>query len=150
MPPDSGGPERLPAFWCGGRGGVHCVQAALLRHPVGSIRKIPFLRFLLGTRSLGSRPCALSWEGDPARLSHVWATLCFPWPQQVLSAQDVGTGQLRLGSSLEGRALALAPSSAPVAGGGGSVLRPSCRTEAVLGGLCPSLSQDRETFIFLF
>lgn len=86
------------------------------------------LRFLLGTRSLSRSPlCPFLGEGH----THVCPTC---GPRSVLPRglsrscrhRTWGLGSSWLGSSLEGRALALASSPAPVAGGSGSVLRPSC------------------------
>lgn len=110
------------------------------------------LRFLLGTRSLSRSPlCPFLGEGP----THVCPTCgprsASPWPQQVLSAQDVGTGQLVARLQPRGPC----PCAGIELGTCGWGRRVSAASElpfleAVLGGLCPSLSQDREAVHFLF
>lgn len=90
--------------------------------------------------------------GTHARLSHVWATLsASPWPRQVLSAQDVGTGQLV--ARLQPRGTCPCAGVEPGTCGWGQRVSAASELpshETVLGGLCPSLSQDREAVYFLF
>lgn len=110
------------------------------------------LRFLLGTRSLSRSPlCPSLGEGPTHVCPMCGPRSASPWPQQVLSAQDVGTGQLVARLQPRGPC----PCAGIELGTCGWGRRVSAASElpfleAVLGGLCPSLSQDREAVYFLF